>query len=45
MRNRRSALWVVGLRASLLVLTGAVPVWIFRRAWTEHDVSDPGVTL
>jgi len=28
-----------------LVITGAVLVWIFRRAWTNHDVSDPGVTL
>jgi hypothetical protein len=34
-----------GLLAASLVLTGAVVVWMFRRAWTDHDVSDPGVTL
>jgi len=26
------------------LLTGAVVVWMLRR-WTNHDVSDPGVTL
>jgi hypothetical protein len=45
MGNRRSRAWAFGLRATSLVLTGAVLVWILRRAWTEHDVSDPGVTL
>jgi hypothetical protein len=29
----------------MLALAGAVAVWLFRRAWTDHDVSDPGVTL
>jgi hypothetical protein len=28
----------------LLVLTGAVLLWIRRRSWTNHNVSDPGVT-
>jgi hypothetical protein len=45
MRNRRSDVWAVGLRGTLLVVIGAVLVWIFRRASTEHDVSEPGVTL
>jgi hypothetical protein len=45
MGNGRSDLWAVGRRGALLVVTGAVLVWIFRRAWTDHDVSDPGVTL
>jgi hypothetical protein len=27
------------------VLTGAVLLWIRRRSWTDHNVSDPGVTL
>jgi hypothetical protein len=31
--------------ATSLVLIGAVMVWMSRRAWTDHDVSDPGVTL
>ncbi|MDT4903721.1 MAG: hypothetical protein QOH52_1737, partial [Pseudonocardiales bacterium] len=43
--NRRSDAKTVGLRAASLVLIGAVAVWIFRRAWSDHDVSDPGVTL
>jgi hypothetical protein len=33
-----------GLIAASLVLSGAV-VWWVRRKWTDHDVSDPGVTL
>jgi len=32
------------LRMLALVLTGAAVVWAVRR-WTDHDVSDPGVTL
>jgi hypothetical protein len=32
-----------GLIAASLVLTGAVVLWA-RRKWTDHDVSDPGVT-
>jgi hypothetical protein len=34
-----------GLLATSLVLTGAVVVWVLRRSWSNHDVSDPGVTL
>jgi hypothetical protein len=34
-----------GITVASLMLTGAVLVWIFRREWTDHDVSDPGVTL
>jgi len=34
-----------GLMAALLVLAGAVLVWMRRRTWTDHNVSDPGVTL
>ena len=35
----------LGLMAALLVLSGAVLLWIRRRKWTDHNVSDPGVTL
>jgi hypothetical protein len=45
MGNRRLDAKALGLLATSLVLTGAVVVWMFRRAWTDHDVSDPGVTL
>jgi hypothetical protein len=41
---RRSRVKAFGLLATSLVLTGAVVVWMFRR-WTDHNVSDPGVTL
>jgi MYXO-CTERM domain-containing protein len=34
-----------GLMAALLVLAGAVLVRMRRRTWTDHNVSDPGVTL
>jgi cytochrome c-type biogenesis protein CcmH/NrfF len=44
MGNRRLDAKTFGLWAVPLVLTGAVVVWLFRR-WTNHDVSDPGVTL
>jgi hypothetical protein len=44
MGNRRFNARVSGLLATSLVLTAAVVVWMFRRAWTNHDVSDPGVT-
>ena len=44
MRNGPFDTKAFGLLASSLVLT-AVIVWMFRRAWTDHDVSDPGVTL
>jgi LPXTG-motif cell wall-anchored protein len=36
---------VFGLVAGLLVLTGAMLLWIRRRRLADHDVSDPGVTL
>jgi hypothetical protein len=32
-----------GFVAASLVLTGALLFWI-RRKWTDHDVSDPGIT-
>jgi hypothetical protein len=44
MANRRLDVKAFGLLASL-ALTGAVAVWVFRRAWSDHNVSDPGVTL
>ena len=44
MGNRRLDAKAFGLLASSLVLT-AVVVWMFRRVWADHDVSDPGVTL
>ena len=43
--NRRLDAKAFGLVAALLVLTGAVLLWIRRRSWTDHNVSDPGVTL
>ncbi|HEX5905527.1 MAG TPA: hypothetical protein VFY56_00805, partial [Propionibacteriaceae bacterium] len=43
--SRRSGSGGLGLMAVLLVLAGAGLVWIRRRIWTDHDVSDPGVTL
>ena len=45
MGNRQLNAKAFGLLATSLVLTGAVLVWMFRRAWTDHNVSDPGVTL
>jgi hypothetical protein len=45
MGNRRLDAKALGVLATSLALTGAVAVWLFRRAWTDHDVSDPGVTL
>jgi hypothetical protein len=45
MGNRRMDAKAFGLMAALLVLTGAVLLWIRRRTWTDHNVSDPGVTL
>jgi hypothetical protein len=32
-------------RMLALVLTGAAVAWAFRRRWSDHDVSDPGVSL
>jgi hypothetical protein len=31
--------------AAALALAAALVVWRSRRTWTDHDVSDPGVTL
>jgi hypothetical protein len=45
MVNRRLDAKAFGLIAALLVLTGAVVLWVRQRNWTDHDVSDPGVTL
>jgi hypothetical protein len=44
MGNRRLDAKAFGLLAGSLVLS-AVVVWLFRRAWTDHDVSDPGISL
>ena len=45
MGKRRFDAKTFGLIVASVALTGAVLVWILRRAWTEHDVSNPGVTL
>jgi hypothetical protein len=45
MGNLRLNAKAFGLVAALLVLSGSVLLWIRRRTWTDHDVSDPGVTL
>jgi hypothetical protein len=45
MGNRRFDAKMFGLMAALLVLSGAVLLWTRRRRGTDHDVSDPGVTL
>jgi hypothetical protein len=34
----------LGLVAALAIV-GAAITWFVRRRWTDHDVSDPGVTL
>jgi hypothetical protein len=44
MGNRRMDAKAFGFIAALLVLTGAALLWVRRRTWTDHDVSDPGVT-
>jgi len=44
MGNQRIPGKAFGLGVAALLLTGAVVVWLLRR-WTNHDVSDPGVTL
>jgi hypothetical protein len=44
MANRRFDAKAFGLLITSIVLTAAVVVWVFRRTWTEHDVSDPGIT-
>jgi nitrate reductase gamma subunit len=45
MGNRRFDAKAFGLIAALLMVSGAVLLWIRRRTWTDHDVSDPGITL
>jgi len=45
MGYRRFDAKALGLSATSLVLTAAVVVWLLRRTWTFHDVSDPGITL
>jgi hypothetical protein len=45
MGNRRFDAKAFGLMAALLVLSGAVLLWIRRRRWTDQNVSDPGVSL
>ena len=45
MGNRRLDAKAFGLMAALLVLSGAALLWIRRRRWTDHIVSDPGVTV
>jgi len=45
MQSRQFDLKTVGLLAALLVLSAGAVVWTVRQVWTDHDVSDPGVTL
>jgi len=45
MGNRRLDAKAFGLMAALLVLIAAAFMWVRRRTSTDHDVSDPGVTL
>ena len=45
MENRQFDLKTVGLLTALLVLSAGAVVWTVRKVWTDHDVSDPGVTL
>jgi hypothetical protein len=45
MGNRRSGAKAFGLIAALLAVSGAVFFLIRRKRWTDHNVSDPGVTL
>jgi hypothetical protein len=33
------------LAVGALVATAVVLGWLVRKRWTDHDVSDPGVTL
>jgi hypothetical protein len=43
--TRRLDAKAFGSIAASLVLAGAVVVLLVSRKWTDHDVSDPGVTL
>jgi hypothetical protein len=43
--NRRLDSRAFGLLVTVLALIGAAFMWRRRRGWTDHDVSDPGVTL
>ena len=43
--NRRLDAKTFGLMTALQVLTAAVLLRIRRRSWTDHNVSDSGVTL
>jgi hypothetical protein len=45
MGNGRVNVRAFGVLVTLLVLIGAAFLWMRRRGWTDHDVSDPGVTL
>jgi len=45
MENRQFDRKTVGLLAGLLVLSAGAVMWTVRQVWTDHDVSDPGVTL
>jgi hypothetical protein len=45
MGNRQFDLKTVGLLAVLLALSAGAVVWTVRQVWTDHDISDPGVTL
>jgi hypothetical protein len=45
MGYRRLDAKTVGLLAASFVLTGALAAWMFRRVWSDHNVSDPGISL
>jgi hypothetical protein len=45
MRKREFDLKTVGLLVALLLLSAGAVAWTVRQVWTDHDVSDPGVTL
>jgi hypothetical protein len=45
MGNRRFDAKVFAIIAALVAVSGALFLLIRRRRWTDHNVSDPGVTL
>lgn len=45
MGNRQFDAKVFAIIAALLAVSGALFLLIRRRKWTDHNVSDPGVTL